>query len=211
MAAVVGAEFKPTKGFLLQLKKRVSSVEEGHRLLELKRDGVASELLANLEELRVKKEKNLAERIENVLVKLAVAYASLGSEEITSQIRPIEKTLDLEVLPKSVMGILVPYFKIQHKPSATNKLGVIVRSVAQEFSSLIEELLQVAELESRVERLADDLEKTNRKVNALEKIVIPEYKRLVRQIENRIDQDMLEEFVRTRFVRTLISRKRTFV
>jgi len=210
MAAVLGAGVKPTRGFLLQLKRRVGFVEEGHRLLELKRDELANELRANLEELSAKKERQLEERIGSTLRKLGVAYASLGSEEVASQVGSIEKTLELEVLPKSVMGILVPYLKIQHKPSVTNRLGFIARSVAHEFCGLIEELLDVAELESRIERVADDLERTNRKVNALEKIVIPEYRLLVKQIEDRLDQDMLEEFIRTRFVRTLISKRRAY-
>jgi V/A-type H+-transporting ATPase subunit D len=153
----------------------------------------------------------LEERMEVALRKLGLAYASLGSKEVTSQAESIEKNLELEVLPKSVMGILVPYLKIKNMPSATNKLGFIARSVANEFSGVIQELLKVAELESRIERVADDLERTNRKVNALEKIVIPEYKLLVKQIEDRLDQDMLEEFIRTRFVRAAVSRKRAHV
>ncbi len=210
MAAVLGAGVKPTRGFLLQLKRRVVFIEEGYKLLELKRDELANQLRANLEELTAKKKRQLEVKIESVLRKLAVAYASVGSKVMSSQVASIEGSLDLEVLPKSVMGIPIPYLKIQRKPSTADKLGFISRSVAHEFCRLIEELLEVAELESRIERIADELERTNRKVNALEKIVIPEYRLVVKQIEDRLDQDMLEEFIRTRFVRSLISRKKAY-
>ena len=207
MAVALGARVKPTKGFLLQLKKRVNFIEEGYKLLELKRDELANELRRSLGELATKKRK-FEEKIEEALDKLGKAYASLGSDEMTSQTWTIKEKLEIDILPKSVMGILVPYVKILNKPTVTNKFSFIARSVAEEFYNLVDELIEITELESRIERIADDLEKTNRKVNALEKIVIPEYKRIVKQIEDRLDEDMLEELIRTKFVRTLISERR---
>jgi len=210
MPTALGAGVKPTKGYLLQLKSRLRLVEEGHRVLELKRDECANQLRINLEELDAKRSNKL-QRVEAAFRRLALTYASLGSNEMASQLSSIEKTLQLKVLPKSVMGIIVPYIKIEKKPSVTNKLGPVIRSVADEISKLVEELLDIAQLESRIERIADDLESTNRKVNALEKIVIPEYKILAKHIEDQLDQDMLEEFIRTRFVRSIISGKKTNV
>ncbi|HID17458.1 TPA: V-type ATP synthase subunit D [Candidatus Bathyarchaeota archaeon] len=207
MATALGARVKPTKGFLLQLKKRVGFVEEGYKLLELKRDELANELRASLDVLGAKR-RELEERVERSLRNLGRAYASLGSNEMRSQTKAVEKSLEIDVLPRSVMGIVVPYLKVQSEPSVINKFGPIVRSVAREFRELMEGLLRVAELESRIERIADDLEKTNRKVNALEKIVIPEYKRVIKQIEDRLDEDLLEEFIRTKFVRSIISERR---
>lgn len=209
MASELG-EVKPTKGYLLRLRARLRLVEEGHRVLELKRDELANQLRINLEELDAQRANKL-QKIEAALKRLQLAYASLGSKEMASQVGSIEKTLQLKVLPKSVMGILVPYIKIERRPALTNKLGFIIRSVADEFCSLVDELLDIAQLESRIQRIADELESTNRKVNALEKIVIPEYKVLAKQIEDRLDQDMLEEFIRTRFVRSIIAGKKANV
>ncbi|MBS7654882.1 V-type ATP synthase subunit D [Candidatus Bathyarchaeota archaeon] len=209
MPATLGAGVKPTRGFLLQLKKRVSFIEEGYRLLELKRDELANELRANLEELSAKK-RLFEEKVETAFKNLSVAYALLGYKEMASQSEAVEKNLEVEVLPKSVMGILVPYLKIVNKPSIVNKFGLIARFAAKQFNDLIEELLKVAELEARIERIAEDLEKTNRKVNALEKIVIPQYKLIIKQIEDRLDEDMLEEFIRTKFVRAIIAERKAY-
>jgi V/A-type H+-transporting ATPase subunit D len=207
MSISLGAAVKPTKGFLLQLKKRVSFIEEGYRLLELKRDELAKELRTSLEELAVGR-KGFEEKVEEALKRLGGAYATLGTGEMTSQTWVAEKNLRIEVLPKSVMGILVPYVRILNKPTVSDRYSPIARSAAQAFHNLIDGLMQLAELESRVERIADDLEKTNRKVNALEKIVLPQYRRIIKQIEDRLDEDMLEEFIRTKFVRTIISTRR---
>lgn len=207
MSLSLGAALKPTKGFLLQLKKRVSFIEDGYRLLELKRDELAKELRTSLEELAARR-MGFEEKVQGALKRLGRAYATLGTGEMTSQTWVAEKNLQIDVLPKSVMGILVPYVKILNKPSILDKHSPIARSAAQAFYELIDDLVQLAELESRVERIADDLEKTNRKVNALEKIVIPQYRRIIKQIEDRLDEDMLEEFIRTKFVRTIISARR---
>ena len=117
--------------------------------------------------------------------------------------------LGIDVMPISVMGILVPFLKITDKPSFKNKYGPIIRSAAHDFENLLENLLKVTELEMRIERVAEDLEKTNRKVNALEKIVIPDYNKVIKYIEDRIDEDMLEEIIRTKLIRTLIIKRRS--
>ncbi|MCW3976225.1 MAG: V-type ATP synthase subunit D [Candidatus Bathyarchaeota archaeon] len=207
MSTVLGAGVKPTRGFLLELKKRVKFIEEGHRLLEMKRDELGRELRSSLDTLGTQRSE-LEKRFEKALENLLRAYASLGSGEIESNKASTEKKVSIEVLPKSVMGILVPFLKIVERPILKNKFGVITRSTAHEFEDLLEDLLKITELESRIEMIADDLEKTNRKVNALEKIVIPDYNQVIKFIEDRIDEDMLEEIIRTKLVRELIHRRR---
>jgi len=207
MAAVLGAGVKPTRGFLLELKRRVKFIEEGYKLLEMKRDELGRELKSSLDALGTQRSE-LEKNFESILQILLRAYASLGSGEIESYRSSAEKMISVEVLPKSVMGVLVPSLKIVDRPVLKNKFGAIVRSAAHEFEKLLEDLLRVTELESRIEKISEDLETTNRKVNALEKIVIPDYNRVIKFIEGRIDEDLLEEIIRTKIVRTLIVRRR---
>jgi len=206
MAAVAGARAKPTRGFLLQLKRRVKFIEEGYKLLEMKRDELAKELRSDLEELSSRR-VGFEEKVEKALKTVAWMYASLGSGEADSWMNP-EERLALEVLPKSVMGIQVPYVKVLHTPEVKDRFNPIVRAAAQEIHSILGDLISIAELEARIERVAEDLEKTNRKVNALEKIVIPNYNRIIKYIEDRLEESMLEEFTRTKFVKALLTRRR---
>ena len=207
MSTILGAGVKPTRGFLLELKKRVKFIEEGHKLLEMKRDELGRELKTCLDSLGTQRNE-LEKDFENAFQKLLRAYASLGTGEIESYRTSAGKMLSVEVMPKSVMGVLVPFLKIVDKPALKNKFGAIIRSAAHEYEMLFGSLMRVAELESRIEKISEDLEKTNRKVNALEKIVIPDYNQVIKFIEDRIDEDMLEEIIRTKIVRTLIVRKR---
>lgn len=208
MSSVLGAGVKPTRGFLLDLKKRVKFIEEGYKLLEMKRDELARELRSSLDLLSVKRNE-LEKEFEKAFQKLLIVYCTMGSNEIKSHRSSAGKLLDIEVMPKSVMGILVPFIKITDKPSFKNKYGPIIRSAVHEFENLLEEFLKVTELEMRIERIAEDLEKTNRKVNALEKIVIPDYNNVIKYIADRIDEDMLEEIIRTKLIRTLIIKRRS--
>jgi len=206
MASVAGARVKPTRGFLLQLKRRVKFIEEGYKLLEMKRDELARQLRLDLKELSSRRE-GFEDRVRKALKTVARTYALMGSQEASSWIN-YEKGLELEILTKSIMGIPVPYVKIQGKPEIKDRFGPVVRTVAEEFSNIIEDLISIAELESRIERIAEDLEKTNRKVNALEKIVIPDYTNLIRHIEGRLEENMLEEFMRTKFVKGILTKRR---
>ncbi|MFQ6085664.1 MAG: V-type ATP synthase subunit D, partial [Candidatus Bathyarchaeia archaeon] len=198
---LMGGRIKPTKGFLLELKKRLQFVIGGCELLTLKRDHLSKELREDIEQLEALRE-SLGKRLQNAYRDLLAAQMSLGPAELDAQSASTQGTLDVEVLPRSIMGVLVPFVKIRNRPNLKDRLGAIEYSVAKKFQELLEDLLKVAELEASIERVADELGKTNRKVNALEKIVIPGYKQGIKMIEDRLDEDMLEEFIRTKLIRT---------
>jgi V/A-type H+-transporting ATPase subunit D len=207
MSSSAGTRVKPTRGFLIQMKRRVKFIEEGYKLLEMKRDELAKELRSDLTELssrRVGFEDKLSQAFETI----ARTYTSLGPGEVDSWVNPSKK-LELKVLPKSVMGIQVPYAQILYRPEVKDVYGPMVRSAADKFYHIINDLINIAELESRIERIAEDLEKTNRKVNALEKIVIPDYNNLIKYIEDRLEENMIEEFTRTKFVKDLLIKRRS--
>lgn len=198
---------RPTKGALLQLKRRLAFIEEGYELLKMKRDELAKEIrvaISQLEEVR----RPIEAKAEEAYQALRNAYVFLGGEEVRSQAASIERELEVEILPSSVMGVLVPRLKRVGKPEVRGKVGPIVRVAAQRLHALIDDLVRLAEVEGKIERLADDLEKTNRKVNSLEKVIIPDLKRAVRLIEGWLEEDLLEEFARTKIVRNLLVARR---
>jgi Archaeal/vacuolar-type H+-ATPase subunit D len=96
-----------TRGFLLDLKRRLSFVQRAHDLLEMKRDQEIRELgsaIDRLRELRVVLEK----RIEEVLRDLAMLQAVYGSQEIISASMLMDKRIEIEVLPRNVMESTFP-------------------------------------------------------------------------------------------------------
>ena len=205
--SVAGLRVAPTKGFLLNFKRRVKFIEEGYELLSMKRDELSKLLKDYLEDLKAAREE-VGREMEDVMVKFRSIYALLGSDAIDSYAAAVPKDLELTVLPKSVMGVIVPYIKITQTVDVRDKFGPVIRHAANEIYTVLKQLLKLTDVESRIEIIADELERTNRMVNALEKVVIPNMKKTIKYIEDLLDEDMLEEFTRLKIVRRLLYERR---
>lgn len=179
----------------MEMKRRIGFIEKGCEFLKLKRDHLAKELSASIDILKGRRGlllKNLKEAYDA----LTAAYISLGPIEVESQARSVQSALQLEILPLSVMGVRYPYVKIVSKPKITSELDITLSNASKKIYEILEELIQLAEFEARAERIADELGKTNRKVNALENTVIPSYNQIIKFIESKLDEESLEELVR---------------
>jgi V/A-type H+-transporting ATPase subunit D len=205
MSVLSGA--RPTKGYLIDMKKRISFVERGCEFLKLKRDHLAKELSVSLEVLRGRRDR-INERLKKVYEDVVTAHLALGPLEVRSQTNSIKKNFEIDALPKSVMGVLYPSIRVVSKPKIEGKLDPVISTVAAQMMEIFEEIINLAEFEARAERIADELGKTNRKVNALENIVIPSYRGVIKFIEDKLDEESLEELVRTKLVGGVITRRR---
>ena len=198
---------RPTKGYLMDLKRRIGFIERGCEFLKLKRDHLAKELSASLDILKGRR-RLLLESLREAYRALTAAYLSLGPTEVKSQAGSIRRALELEVLPRSVMGVRYPYVKILSKPRVEGELDITLSQAAERVLGILERMIQLAEFEARVERIADELGKTNRKVNALENTIIPSYKRVIKFIEDKLDEESLEELVRMKLIGGALARRR---
>ncbi|MHA1609769.1 MAG: V-type ATP synthase subunit D, partial [Candidatus Njordarchaeales archaeon] len=84
----------------------------------------------------------------------------------------------------------------------------LIRQFAYHMSEILQDLIKLGEIEIWIEVIANDLERTNRTVNALEKIIIPQLKALAKYIQDLIEEEDLEEFTRIKLVRNIIIRRR---
>lgn len=193
------AGVKPTKGFLMDMKRRIGFIERGTEFLKLKRDQLAKELTTSLDVLRGRR-KLLMDILQEAYAAVTAAYLSLGPQEVQSQTKSIKSSLELEVLPRAVMGVRYPFVKIGEKPEITAELDITLSVASDRVYEILDDIIRLAEFESRVERIADELGKTNRKVNALENIIIPEYKQIIKFIEDKLDEESLEELVRMKLI-----------
>jgi V/A-type H+-transporting ATPase subunit D len=193
------AGIKPTKGFLMDMKRRIGFIERGTEFLKLKRDHLAKELTASIEILKGRR-KLLMENLNEAYSALTAAYLSLGPTEVQSQTKSIKSILNIDVLPRSVMGVRYPDVRIKSKPELGAELDITLSHAAEKVYEILEELIQLAEFETRAERIADELGKTNRKVNALENTIIPDYRKIIKYIEDKLDEEALEELVRMKLI-----------
>lgn len=197
MSATTG--IRPTKGFLMETKRRIEVIERGTEFLKLKRDQLAKELTESLEVLRGQRGR-LLNNLQEAYNALTAAFLSLGPIEVKSQTRSIKNALELEVLPRSIMGVVYPSVKIGVLPEVAAELDITLTYAAEKVYEIIEDLIRLAEFEEKVERIADELGTTNRKVNALENIVIPDLRYIIKFIGDKLDEESLEELVRIKLI-----------
>jgi V/A-type H+-transporting ATPase subunit D len=197
MSATSGV--RPTKGYLMETKRRIQTVERGTEFLKLKRDQLAKDLTESLDVLKGRRGL-LMNNLQEAYGALTAAYLSLGPTEVQSQTRSIKNTLDLDVLPRSVMGVVYPSIRIKKTPEIAAELDITLAYAAEKVYEIIEELIRLAEFEERVSRIAEELGSTSRKVNALENMVIPDMKYIIKFIEDKLDEESMEELVRMKLI-----------
>jgi len=197
MSATSGV--RPTKGYLMETKRRIQTIERGTEFLKLKRDQLAKELTESLDVLKGRRGL-MMNNLQEAYSALTAAYLSLGPTEVQSQTRSIKNTLELEVLPRSVMGVIYPSIKIKETPETGAELDITLAHAAEKVYEIIEELIRLAEFEERVSRIAEELGTTSRKVNALENMVIPDMKYTIKFIEDKLDEESMEELVRMKLI-----------
>jgi V/A-type H+-transporting ATPase subunit D len=191
----------------MEMKRRIGFIERGTEFLKLKRDHLAKELTTSIDVLKGRRSK-LLEDLRIAYRAVTAAYISLGPTEVRSQASSIKTRLELEVLPRSVMGVRYPYIKVEKEPQITGELDITLSEAAEKVLGILDDILQLAEFEARAERIADELGKTNRKVNALENTIIPSYRQVIKFIEDKLDEESLEELVRMKLIGGALARRR---
>jgi len=171
---------KPTRSELIELKKEIKLSQSGHKLLKMKRDGLILELFEILEKAKdIRKE--VEEQFAIASEKIAIAKSVEGSVVVKSTAFALKDTPELELVSKNVMGVVVPKIEASsvHKELNEHGYGLIgtssrIDEAVDSFEILVEKIILAAEIETTMKKLLDDIEKTKRRVNALEFKVIPE-------------------------------------
>ena len=205
MSATTG--IRPTKGFLMEMKRRIGFIEKGTEFLKLKRDHLAKELTSAIDVLKGRR-SNLLDALQVAYRGVTAAYISLGPTEVRSQASALKSGLEIEVLPRATMGVRYPFIKVDKDPQITGELDITLSEAAEKVLGVLNDIIQIAEFEARVERIADELGKTNRKVNALENTIIPSYRQVIKFIEDKLDEESLEELVRMKLIGGALARRR---
>ena len=194
-----------TRGALIRLRTNLELITDGKNILKVKRDRLVGELDNLIKEFD--KRKIIENQLAELYADFQEATANLGYEHIASTALPISK-IKIHVKPVSMMGVLVPKIDVKEKPRIDSIQDMELYKIASTMSNLIDELLHVAEVETQIERIANELLRINRKVNALERVIIPSAERQVKYIEELLIDEDLEEFSRTKHVRNVIGRQK---
>lgn len=201
---------KPTRMELLNLKKRVTSAVRGHKLLKDKQDGLMKtfmEIIREAKSLRKEIEEKLGKAFKNFM-----QASSMMSPEMleTALLYPSAK-VDLEVKTKNVMSVHIPYFKLKQEGDILN-YGYLQTSAELDMSlsalqEILPSLIKLAEIEKQAQRLAEELETTRRRVNALEHKLIPDLQETVKFISMKLAETERSAIVNVMKVKAMIEAK----
>lgn len=192
----------PTRMELLRLRKRLVVARRGHKLLKDKLDGLMKDFGAIAQEY---KELRLAvdEELPQIL-KLFVLAEATSSRRITEDALDLsQQDLHIALQPKRLMGVQVPHLDIAFGGrmggySLMHTSPELDQAIAS-LKSFLPKLLQMAELEETVRRMSVEIEKTRRRVNALEHTVIPRMVETIKFITTKLDE--IERSTTTRLMK----------
>ena len=200
----------PTKSNLLRIKDDLKLAQEGHDLLDQKREVLINELMSAAYDLREAQE-NLYESLRKCFDLFKQACVVMGEERVAAALafKPVEPELDF--LNRSVMGVIVPQL-IKAEPPMQPRSGPrtscdLLDRAANAFVDIFPLLAKYIEKYTAVWRLATEVKKTQRRVNALENIFIPDYQDTIRAIEGALESNERDDFFRRKQVKKRIARE----
>ncbi len=187
-------DVKPTRSELIELKKKIKLSESGHKLLKMKRDGLILEffeILNKAKDVRSELDASFKEASE----KIGIAKSVEGIIIVKSTAFALKDAPQIEVESHNIMGVVVPKIESSSIRKAINKRGYgvlgtssYIDEAADSYEILVEKIILAAEIETTMKRLLDDIEKTKRRVNALEFKVIPELTEAMNFIQLRLEE-----------------------
>ncbi|PNR92509.1 V-type ATP synthase subunit D [Petrotoga sp. 9PWA.NaAc.5.4] len=195
----------PTKGNLINLKQQYQFSQQGHDLLERKRNIIMKELVDLIEQA-----KEIQERILIIFAKayeaLQLANLDLGIENVEEYADGIPEYEELKIRFRSVMGVEVPEIFREEKPKIEIPYEIYRTDAALDeayisFKTVLSLIIEAAMIENKVYKLAYEAQKTKKRVSALENIVIPQLKQSIKFIQDTLEELDREEFFKLKMIK----------
>lgn len=201
------ANVKPTRSELLQVKKKIALAGSGYKLLKKKRDGLILEFFNILKKARNIRQE-LTDEYNSALGKINVARAIDSDLQIKSAAMSITQQPLVELETKNIMGVKIPSIVSGEVKKSLFERGYGVLSAtskideaATAYESVVEKVITAAEFEITLKRLLKEIEKTKRKVNALEQLTIPRLNAEASYIRFRLEEMERENFSRLKMLK----------
>lgn len=205
-------DVKPTRSEELRLKERIDLAENGHDILEKKRDGLIHEFMEIVDEA-----KEMDERLKDVYsearLKLLLAKIYDGGDTIRANSLAVAEEPEITSETQNIMGVVVPEIEPEKQiqthildreygiTSSTSRID----SAADKYEELLESVIDAAETQTKLLKLLNEIEKTKRRVNALEHKVIPEMKEALDIISQSLEESEREETFRMKKIKSMSS------
>ena len=190
MAAI---QAKPNRMELSNLKKRRQVAVRGHKMMKDKRDELVRRFI-----VYARRNKELRDEVEEKLSvamrSFVLARASMSGAEIEEALMYPARAASVDAQTTSVLSIPVPKLAMETQegysyPYGYATTGAELDAAVQQLAESLPLLLELAEVEKACSRLADEIEKTRRRVNALEYVMIPQFNETIRSIQMKLEEN----------------------
>ncbi|AIY90759.1 V-type ATP synthase subunit D [Geoglobus acetivorans] len=200
-------DVQPTRMELIKLRRRITMAKKGHSLLKMKRDGLIMEFRTILEDAK-KVIDEMVRSYQEAQEKLALAMAADGVIAVKSIALSVDKPPSFTLKRKNIMGVVVPVIKREkvRKSVGERNYGIIgttarIDEAVEAYEELVDAILEVAEIETTLKRLIDEIERTKRRVNALEFNVIPRMEEAAGYITFKLEEMDRENIIRLKKIK----------
>jgi V/A-type H+/Na+-transporting ATPase subunit D len=187
-------DIKPTRSELQKLKQRIKLANSGYNLLKKKRDGLIMDFFEVLKEAKTLRQDMTNEYI-NAFNKINVARVLETDQKLKSIAMAVKEKPRIALDTKNIMGVVVPKIESKHKTKhflergyGTSDSSATIDESAEAYEKVVEKVIKAAEVETALKKLLVEIEKTKRRVNALEFSVIPKLEKVKAFITMRLEE-----------------------
>lgn len=205
-------QVKPTRMELSNLKKKKKVAVRGHKLMKDKRDEMVRRFI-----IYVRRNKELREQVEEKLGQamqsFVLARAGMGNADIEEALCYPARSAKITVGTQQVLGVQAPKLDLVASTDAIElpygmaNTSAELDGAVKQFSELLPLLIELAEVEKICNRLADEIEKTRRRVNALEYVMIPQFDEAIRAITMKLDENERGNLTRLMKTKEMLANK----
>lgn len=205
----------PTRMELSKLKKTLVTSTRSHKLLKDKQDELMRQFI-NLVKHNNKLRKEVEEKLEGSLKDFVMARAVMSSEFLEEAIVYPKEHITVDVKEKNIMSVSVPVMNFKRQlegdegsiyPYGFANTSSELDDTLSKLYGILPQLLELAEVEKACQLMADEIEKTRRRVNALEYRTIPDLQETIKYIRMRLDENERASITRLMKVKSMIEQR----
>ncbi|APH20687.1 V-type ATP synthase subunit D [Clostridium botulinum] len=207
----------PTRMELTKLKKRLTTASRGHKLLKDKQDELMRRFIGMIKknnELRKDVEKELEGSFKDFLM----ASAVMSPEFLEEAVAYPKESISVDVKKQNIMSVNVPVFDFKRKlegdkgsifPYGFANTSAELDGAIEKLYGILPKLLELAKVEKACQLMADEIEKTRRRVNALEYMTIPQLEETIRFIQMKLDENERSTVTRLMKIKSMMEEKQS--
>ena len=208
---MAATQINPTRMELTRLKKKLGTAVKGHRLLKDKRDELMREFL-DLVKVNMELREKVEQGIKNANRNFVLAKAGMSDEELRTALMTPKQEISLITNKKNVMSVDIPVYDFKTRSADENDIysyGFAFTSgdldyAVDSLQEVFKDMLKLAEVEKSCQLMAAEIEKTRRRVNALEHVIIPETQESIKYITMKLDENERSTQVRLMKVKSMM-------